>query len=349
MKINFLHIFAQMKKSVFIIFMLIFQNIGTFSQNLTDSIKWLKLETVGERFAKQQKPVLIYFYTKNCDSCRVMEQTTFPNPEVANYINILYYPVKIDAETADSLQFFNGQKYGKSITNAPYNDLTKTLLVQPDTFPAMVIFNRKAVGHVFKGFKNRDEIFRPLIYYAEDIDLSVEYSDWLKIHKKGYPPGKTQMMTRLLVKWKTLDEATAENKNVQKKMLLNFYNYNKISCTLMRTQIFNNSTIASYLNDKYNCVNIDVFTEDTLKIFGQQYINENQPYKYHQLPIAALDGQMIFPAFIVLDENGKVLEKIRNFVTPQMLEPILHYYGDNDYKKVLWNDFKSKFKNTVSD
>jgi len=130
-------------------------------------------------------------------------------------------------------------------------------------------------------------------------------------------------------------------------MILNFYNYNKISCSLMRTEVFNNPTIAAYLNEKFNCVNVDVFTQDTLEIFGQKYINENQPYKYHQLAIAALDGQMYFPAFVVLDENGKVLEKIRNFVTPKMLETILHYYGDDSYKTMIWNDFNSKFKNTL--
>jgi thioredoxin-related protein len=338
-----------MKKSVFIALMLIFQYLSLFSQNQTDSVKWLKLESVGERFSKQQKPVLIYFYTKNCDSCRVMEKTTFSNPEVANYINILYYPVKIDAESGDSLQFFDGRKYGKSIINKPFNDLTQTLLVQPDTFPAMVLFSRKAVGQVLKGFQNRDEIFRPLIFYAEDIDQAVEYRDWLKIHEKGFPAGKTQIMTRLLVKWKTLEEAVEANKTAPKKMILNFYNYNRIACSLMRTEVFNNPAIASYLNDNFYCVNIDVYTQDTLEIFGQKYINENQPHKFHQLPIAALEGQMTFPSFIVLDENGKVLDKTRQFVAPEILETILHYYGDNSYKTTIWSDFKLKFKNSLAE
>jgi thioredoxin-related protein len=273
-----------------------------------------------------------------------MEKTTFSNPEVSNYINIVFYPVKVDAESGDSLTFFDGKKYGKSKTGKQYNDLATTLLGKTDTFPALVIFSRKAQGQVFKGYKNRDEIFRPLIYYSEDIDQAVDYKDWYKIHKKGFPPGKTQIMTHLYVKWKNLNEAEAANKTEPRKMILNFYNYYRVSCSLMRTEVFNNPVIANYLNEKYYCVNIDVFTQDTLEIFGQKYINENKPYKYHQLPIAALEGQMTFPSFIILDENGKVLEKMRQFVTPVTLETIVHYYGDNSYKTDKWDDFKTKFK-----
>lgn len=333
-----------MKVYIFLLF--IFFEISSFSQTIKDSIKWISIEDAGQKFAKKQKPIMIYFYKQNCDSCRKQEKTTFSNPEVANYINILFYPVKVDAETKDSLKFFDGKYYYNSGKNGQIHDLANQLAGN-DTFPALVVFGRQAKGRAFNGFKNRDEIFRFLIYYAENIDVSTPYEDWYKYHVKGYPPGESQIMTRLKVKWKTLKEATELNKVKPKKTLLNFYNYNKVSCTLMRTQTYNQKDIASYLNEKFYPVNIDVFTQDTLEIMGVKYINENKSYKFHQLPIAALEGKMNFPAFIILDEKGKVLAKYQEYMTPETIEKVLHFYGDNVYKKEDFSSFMKKFESKL--
>ncbi len=317
------------------------------AQSLKDSVKWISIEKAGENFLKLQKPILFYFYKNDCDSCRIQEKTTFSNPEVANYINVLFYPVKINAETMDSLKFFDGIYYKNTERYGKIHDLVYKLAGSADTFPSFVVFSRQAKGQSFFGYKNRDEIFRILIYYAENIDLSVPFADWYKYHKKGYPPGQKQIITRLKIRWKTLDEALELNKKEPRKILLNFYNYNKISCSLLRTQTFNNKYIAEYLNEKYYPVNIDVFSQDTLKIMGQTYINENKPYKYHQLPVAALDAKMIFPAFIILDENEKVLIKIQKYMTPEGFEPLMKYYGDNFYKKENYNIFIKNFKSEL--
>ncbi len=326
-----------------------FSSIVVNAQNLPDSVHWISIEKAGELFLKKQKPILVYFYKNNCDSCRIQEETTFSNPEVANYINVLFYPVKINAETKDSLKFFDGNYYKNTGKYGKIHDLAYKLAGTTDSFPALVLFSRRAEGKSFFGYKNRDEIFRILIYYAEDIDVSTTFDDWYKYHKKGYPPGQKQIFTRLKIRWKTLDEALELNKKEPRKILLNFYNYNKISCSLLRTQTFNQAQIAEYLNEKYYPVNIDVFSQDTMTIMGQTYINENKPYKYHQLPIAALGGKMIFPAFIILDENEKVLIKVQEYMTPEKFEPLMKYYGDDFYKKEKYNTFMKEFKSKLKD
>ncbi|NPA68514.1 MAG: DUF255 domain-containing protein [Chlorobi bacterium] len=336
-------------KRIFIASVFVFFGILTVAQSVRDSVKWISLEDAGNLFLKKQKPILIFFYKNNCDSCLLQQTTTFSNPEVANYINVLFYPVKINAETKDSLKFFDGTYYKNSGKYGKIHDLVYKLAGTKDSFPAMTVFGRRADGRTFYGYKNRDEIFRILIYYAEDIDVSTSFEDWYKYHRKGYPPGQKQIITRLRVRWKTLDEALELNKKEPRKILLNFYNYNKISCSLLRTQTFNQKQIAEYLNENFYPVNIDVFSQDTLRIMGQTYINENKSYKYHQLPIAALDGKMVFPAFIILDENEKVLIKVREYMTPEKFEPLMKYYGGDYYKKESFEDFLKKFKSGIRD
>jgi len=337
-----------MKKYYFLT-LLFFWTFFTYSQTLKDSVHWISIEKAGKLFPEKQKPILFYFYKNNCDSCRIQEETTFSNPEVANYINVLFYPVKINVETKDSLKFFDGNYYKNTGKHGKIHDLVFKLAGTTDSFPVLVLFSKRAEGKSFFGYKDRDEIFRILIYYAEDIDVSTTFDDWYKYHKKGYPPGQKQIFTRLKIRWKTLDEALELNKKEPRKILLNFYNYNKISCSLLRTQTFNQAQIAEYLNEKYYSVNIDVFSQDTMTIMGQTYINENKSYKYHQLPIAALGGKMTFPAFIILDENEKVLIKVQEYMIPEKFEPLMRFYGDNTYKNENYNTFMKDFKSKLKD
>jgi len=310
------------------------------AQTLTDSIKWIPLDSVAPRFARVQKPVMIYLYANKNDSCRVQERTTFSNPEVANYINILFYPVKFDVHSKETVKFFDENVYKN--TSGNIHNLAQMLTGGIDSLPAVVIFSRRAKGQPFFGYQTRDEIFRPLIFFSENIDQWVDYSDWKTLHTKAFPPGQQQVMTRLIIRWKTLAEANELNKTAPRKTLLSFYNYNYIAETVMRTQVYNEKSVAEYLNKMYYPVNIDVFTRDTLSVKGFDYINENQSHKFHQLPIAALEGKMIFPAFIILDENGNVLDRVQKFLTPKDLLVILKYYGDNAYKTIPWETYSKE-------
>lgn len=322
-------------------------SLSLSSQTIKDSIQWISIEEAAEKFEENQKPVMFYFYLNDCDSCREQEKTTFSNPEVANYINILFYPVKIDAESKDSLKFFDGNYYHNTGKYGKVHDLAFKLIGTKDTFPSLVLFSRRAAGRAFNGYKDRDEIFRVLIYYAEDIDLHTEFDDWYKYHKKGYPPGQQQIITRLNVKWEKSDEVNELMKTEPRKTILNFYNYNKISCTLMRIQTFNQKQIADYLNKNYYLVNIDVFTQDTIEIKGITYINENKPYKYHQLPIAALERKMAFPVFIILDEDGNVLQKYQQYMIPEKFEAVIKYYGEDAYKTQTFKAFTKTFESNI--
>ncbi len=325
------------RKFIFTIALITLLNYTLKAQEFQDSVKWISFKEAKEKFEAKQKPVMVFLYSQASDSSRLMSQTTFSNPEVANYINVLFYPVRLDVNSKEQLTFLDGKKYGNS--DNQHHDIAKMLLTKIDTLPALVIFDKKADGRTLLGFKNRDEIFRPLIYYAEDINENTEFEDWLKYHKKAFPPGRKQIATRLLVKWllpKEMEEKQAVSK---KKILLNFYDWRKVSCTVMRTKVFNDKRIADYINKKFYPINIDVFSKDSIVFHGTTYINEGKKHKFHQLPIAALNGLMKFPAFIILDEDYNVRDKIQRFMTVEQLKPLLEFYGDDNFKTQTWEEF----------
>ncbi len=312
----------------------------------TSKVNWKSIEEVQKLFAEKQKPVYIFLYDNN-DSSLLMLNQTFGLEEVANYLNILFYPVKLNIHSKDTIRFFDGKDYTNTGRNQDIHDLAFKLAGDTIPYaPSSVIFSREAVGSVYKGFKNRDHIFPMLIYYAENANKALPYSDYEKYYFKTYPPGKKQIMSRVLVKWKPIEEAFEMAKKSHKKIFVNLYNNYNISCTMMRLKTYNDPVIAKYLNEKFYPVNIDVKMKDTIHLFGQTFINENQAHGYHQLAISFLNGKMVFPAFLVFDENGKFLDKKQEYMTPETFEPLIHFVGDNAYKTQKWTEYLKNFKSS---
>ncbi len=338
------------KKAYILLIAVLFYNLSS-AQNInkfidTSKVNWKSFEEVQKLFAEKQKPVYVFLYDKN-DSSQLMLNKTFGLEEVANYLNVLFYPIKLNIYTKDTIRFFDGQYYSNTGNNQGIHNLAFKLAGDTIPYsPTSVVFSREAVGSIYKGFKSRDSIFPILIYYAEDANKALPYQDFEKYYFKTYPPGRKQIMTRVLVKWKPIEEAFEMAKKTHKKIFVNLYNNYNISCTMMRLKTYNDPIIAKYLNEKFYPVNIDVKMKDTVHLFGQTFINENQAHGYHQLAISFLNGQMNFPAFLVFDENGKFLDKKQEYMTPETFEPLIKFVGDNAYKNQKWTDYLKNFKSS---
>jgi len=337
-----------MRRFLLFFALILFDNIFLFSQPDTSKVKWMKFEETKSLFEKKQKPVLIFFHDSKNDSSNLMLNNTFGLNEVANYINILFYPIKIDIYTKGIITFFDGTIYTPSETPEGMHSIADRLIGKDKEMPSMIIFNNKAVGTVFPGYKDRDRIFPILIYYAESIDNSTNYNTFEKYYLRTYPPGQSQIMTRVLVKWMSLEQAFESNKTVPKKIMINFYDNYSISSTMVNLKTFNDPIISDYLNKNFYSVNIDARTKDTLNFFSQNYINEGAPNGYHQLAIALLNGKMQFPAFLIFDENSKFIDRFQTYWPPDDFEALIHFISENKYKSVKWEEYKSSFKNSFS-
>ena len=98
------------------IFISLFFSLSLKSQK----VNWLSIEKAQELQKKVPKNIIMDIYTDWCGPCKLMDKNTFQNPDVAQYLNNNFYPVKFNAEGNKKVSF-----KGREFLNNNYNESLK--------------------------------------------------------------------------------------------------------------------------------------------------------------------------------------------------------------------------------
>lgn len=91
-----------MKKWVYILLIFFWAIPSCFAQLKTYSFE------EAEKLAKETpKPFFIFVHTSWCKYCKMMENSTFKNPEIISLLNTDFYFISLDAESKDDIHFNN--------------------------------------------------------------------------------------------------------------------------------------------------------------------------------------------------------------------------------------------------
>lgn len=160
----------------------IFKIDNALKPDTLGKINWIAPEEVlnKNKNKKNKKPIMLYFYTDWCISCKVMNKTTFGNSELAEQINSHYHPVKINAASENEINFL-GKTYKGTGKNNP-NELVKALL---DNYkmPAMVIFdeNNKLITRI-NGYFLSNQMIPLTTYFYKKMYEKLSFQDYLKTY-----------------------------------------------------------------------------------------------------------------------------------------------------------------------
>jgi thioredoxin-related protein len=91
-----------MKKFVFIVFVFFWMIPSGLAQLKTYSFE--KAEKIA---IENPKPSFIFIHTSWCNYCKLMENTTFKNPEVIELLNEYFYFIPFDAESKNPITYNN--------------------------------------------------------------------------------------------------------------------------------------------------------------------------------------------------------------------------------------------------
>ncbi|MGX7687746.1 thioredoxin family protein [Flectobacillus roseus] len=144
-------------------------------------IKWMTLEQAFQAIQKEPRKIVIDVYTGWCGWCKVMDQKTFTDPKVIEYINQKYYAVKLDAEQKDDITI-GTQKY---IWQNGYNQAGVQLLQGKMSFPTMVYLDEKFnMIQPVPGYQDAKQFHQIITYFGDD---HYKKGEWDKYQKDVYP------------------------------------------------------------------------------------------------------------------------------------------------------------------
>jgi thioredoxin-related protein len=132
----------------------------------TPSIKWVSLEEGMKLARKKHLNVLVDCYTDWCGWCKKMDNETFVNPGIVDYVNSNFVAVKFDAESKNPVQF-NDKTYVNQNQGASRSahQLAIELLGGSLSYPTYLYLDEKGTTITLtRGYAQAEDLL-PLLKY----------------------------------------------------------------------------------------------------------------------------------------------------------------------------------------
>lgn len=345
-----------MKNLIFLItFTLIIAKLNAQQIVEPAKVEWYSIEEAMEKNKEQPRPLMIDVYTEWCGWCKHMMKTTFAHEQIASYLNNNFYPVRFDAETNDTIEYKGKTYVNKGTGRRPKHELAYELLDGRFSFPTVVFIDRNGTKSNIPGYLNVAD-FEPIMYYfAEGINAATPYQGHFENYFRATfsAPGDTLYADKVknvdtlgTVNWKSFEEVMNLMKKEKKQVLIHIDAGWRVGSRVMMKTTYKNQKIASYINEHYYPVHFNALTTDTINAFGATFVNEQAKHPFHSLAVNMLQGKMVFPAVLVLNEDMQLVNRLQEYLSPKLIEPVLKYYGENVYQEKKWEEYIKEFQSS---
>lgn len=159
-----------MRKLNFALLIFLFTAVLTnqaFASGDSIRVKWLSWEEAIELYKIEKRKIIVDVYTDWCGWCKRMDQVTFQHPDIADYLNKNFYPVRFNAESEQDLdindKIYRAAKSGKR----DYHEFANELLKGRFSFPTLVFIDEdmKLIQSII-GFKSPRQLEQIASYFA---------------------------------------------------------------------------------------------------------------------------------------------------------------------------------------
>lgn len=332
--------------------------ISTKAQTLVEPslVQWYTLEEAMEKFEEQPRPLMIDMYTDWCGWCKHMMKTTFANPQIAAIINANFYAVRFDAQTTDTITYKGETYVNKEIgQNRPTHELALKLMNNRRAFPTIVYVDKQGNTSPVPGYMNVYQIEPLLYYFAEEAHRNANYDVFEKYFKMSFIPDSVEgvdveAVTSDSVQWYTFEEAKAKMETEPRMWFVDLYADMSVGANMMERTTYTNPVIAKYLNETYYPVRFNIVAQDTVRLWGKDWVNPGNAAQptLHQLARFFFQNQpFVLPSTVYLNTNKEILNIIPGYLSPQTIEPMLKYFGEEKYKTVEWQQYINSFESDL--
>ena len=141
------------------------------------------------------------------------------------------------------------------------------------------------------------------------------------------------------IKWLTLDEAIALQKEAPKKIMMDIYTNWCGPCKMLDKNTFQNKEVAAYVNENYYAVKLNGEGNDVVTYKDKSYGNPNyDPSKANSRnsahELARYFQINAYPTVLFFDETAEVITPLRGYQTPPQLELYLKMFKNDEHKNI---------------
>ncbi len=146
------------------------------------------------------------------------------------------------------------------------------------------------------------------------------------------------------IQWKDFETAAKLNQRskTRKKVFIDVYTHWCGWCKVLDRKTFPDPRVVKVMNKYYHAVKLNAETRDTIYFQGKPHTYIPR-YRANLLALRLLDGRMVYPSMVILDENMRRLTIITGYKSADDLLPYLVYYGGDYYKKKKFREFRRKY------
>ncbi len=154
--------------------------VDTNKKVLSNNLKVYSMSQALELCKKEPRKILVDIYTNWCNSCRIMNRTTYRDTAVAAYLNKNYYFVDFNAENKDVIQY-EGQTFTQDPSKSPFHPFASYVLKGRFILPSQVIINEdQKVADSIPFYLSPETLYPILKFYGEDIYKTTPWADYYK-------------------------------------------------------------------------------------------------------------------------------------------------------------------------
>ena len=138
------------------------------------------------------------------------------------------------------------------------------------------------------------------------------------------------------IKWLTMNEALEAQKETPKKIFMDVYTTWCGPCNLLDKNTLSHKDVIAFINKNYYAVKFNAEGNEEITFEDFTYTNPNyQPErKGRNATHFFADALRIpgYPSLVFFEENGKLIQAVPGYKTPQELEIYLKMIANDDYK-----------------
>lgn len=302
-------------------------------------VKWMTLAEAEAAVAKQAKPVIVDVYTDWCGWCKHMMKTTFSDPAIANYINTNFYPVRLNAETRDTLTFQGETYMNKNSGDRAAHELAIKLLQGKLSYPTLLFMsNNFQYKLIVPGYQSAQNLEPFLVYCVEYAFNTSSIEDFQSAYKRLQHPDSVYSDEAEL-DWITINQYLDLPEGANKKAIMLISTPWCNSGRAFKEAILRDTSVVRQIKKYFTPVYFDAESKDTLYFGNSPYNNAGTFGPIHSLAVKFCNSRLILPSLVFFNSEGEVVSAVPQFRTRADMHWILDYFGREVYKEMGWDNY----------